>query len=115
MVLVKTPKNVISNTKNKKIELVSNYINEELYLVDEKNIPAEKLNKMCDENIDLINKKLERFRLFARIIECGANRTFLKNLSNLKESELIGKFNTTNKNKGVIIDIVDENNGIYIH
>lgn len=115
MVLVKTPKNVISNTKNKKIDLVTDFHMEEISLVDEENISAEKLNKMCDVNIEAINKKLERFRLFARIVECAANRTFLKNLSKLKETQLMENLDITNKNKGVIIHTVDENNGIYIH
>lgn len=115
MVLVKTPKNVISNTKNKKVDLVTDFHMDKVNLVGEQNIPTEELIKMCDDKIDSINKKLERLRLFARIIECGANRTYLKNLSKIKETQLFENLDITNKNKGIIIHIVDENNGIYIH
>jgi hypothetical protein len=109
MILVKCDRTNQKKSKPKKYSLVTDFDPEDILLVDDENIPANSLYKMCDENIEELNKRLERCRLIQRAIECSFDR----NRSSYIQTNTERK--TINRRKGNFVATIDDQNGILIH
>lgn len=109
MILVKSNG---SNERHKiyKYDLQTQFEPEQVIFVDEENTPADKLYKISNEKIEILNKRLERARLLARAIECSFNRAATSMLKTPLTTPL-----KKGKVKGHFIKSIDDDNGIFIH
>lgn len=109
MILVKSDRTNQKRCRIHKFELVTEFEPEEVLLVDDSNIPANKLYSMCDEHIERLNKKLEKCRLIQRAIECASNNNLPKQYPDKMYPHKRGRV------KGYMVDYNISENGIFIH
>lgn len=109
MILVKSNRTNQKRCKVRKFELITEFEPEEVNLIDDSNIPAEKLYKMCDERIEVLNKRLEKCRLLQRAIECSFNINCSKDMMDKLSVHTKGRI------KGHMVNYNIPGNGIFIH
>lgn len=109
MILIKSNS---TNEKHKvyKYDLQTEFTPEQVLLIDDEKISAERLYKTACENIENLNKRLEKARLLARAIECSFNK-FASTLIRIDMIQPVKQ----GRVKGHFITSIDSQNGIFIH